>query len=60
MDAVPRDCFLRFDSVAEMVGLSRTTIWRMERRGEFPKRVQLGRNSVAWRLSQISAWMGGR
>ena len=55
-----QDRFLRFGAVAEMIGLSRSTIWRMEQRGEFPKRVQLGGNSVAWRASDLARWMSGK
>lgn len=49
--------FLRFEAVAEMIGLSRSTIWRMEQEGRFPKRVKIGAKSVAWRMSDLSAWM---
>lgn len=52
--------FLRFGAVAEMIGLSRSTIWRMEQEGKFPKRVQLGSKSVAWRQSDLTAWMSSR
>lgn len=52
--------FLRFGAVAEMIGLSRSTIWRMEREGRFPKRVKIGTKSVAWRMSDLLAWMSHR
>lgn len=52
--------FLRFGAVAEMIGLSRSTIWRLEQDGKFPKRVQLGSKSVAWRLSDLNDWMSSR
>jgi predicted DNA-binding transcriptional regulator AlpA len=41
-----------------MTSLSRVSIWRRERRDEFPKRVRLGRNSVAWDLGEVEAWIG--
>lgn len=56
MSAV-QDKFIRFGSLAEMVGLSRTTIYRLEQQGQFPKRVKLGSNSVAWRQSEVLNWM---
>lgn len=34
-------------------GLSRTTIYRRELRGEFPKREQLSARSIAWYESDI-------
>ncbi|WP_134678000.1 helix-turn-helix transcriptional regulator [Ectopseudomonas khazarica] len=55
-----QDKFLRFGAVAEMIGLSRSTIWRLEQDGKFPKRVQLGSKSVAWRLSDLNDWMSSR
>lgn len=58
--AVQQDRFLRFGAVAEMIGLSRSTIWRLEHEGKFPKRVQLGSKSVAWRLSDLNTWMSAR
>ncbi|USR42247.1 AlpA family phage regulatory protein [Ectopseudomonas hydrolytica] len=58
--AVQQEKFLRFGAVAELIGLSRSTIWRMEQEGKFPKRVQLGSKSVAWRLSDLNHWMSSR
>ncbi|MGS0737570.1 helix-turn-helix transcriptional regulator [Pseudomonas sp. GG8] len=52
-----KDRFLRFESIAGLVGVSRSTINRWEKEGKFPKRVQLGSQTVAWRESQISHWM---
>ena len=51
------DRFLREAEVARITGLSRTTRWRMERRGEFPRRRSISRNAVAWLASEIRAWM---
>ncbi|WP_080568347.1 helix-turn-helix transcriptional regulator [Pseudomonas oryzihabitans] len=57
MSAAIAERFIRFDSLAEIVGLSRTTIYRLEQQGKFPKRVKLGSNSVAWRQSEVLNWM---
>lgn len=43
-----------------MVGLSRTTIWRMERKGIFPCRIRLGSNSVGWLEEEILTWIASR
>jgi prophage regulatory protein len=40
--------FLRVKQVMQVTGLSRMTIYRLELAGEFPKRRQLSKNSVAW------------
>ena len=48
---------LREKQVTEMVGLSRVTIWRMERAGKFPQRVQLGDRAVGWIAEEINFWL---
>lgn len=48
---------IRTDEVMERTGLSRTTLWRKQRDGEFPSRVKLGPNSVAWRESDVEEWI---
>lgn len=51
---------LRQDEVCDRTGLSRTTIWRRERDGDFPRRVQLGDNTVAWVESEVEEWIESR
>ena len=48
---------IRAKEVSELTGLSRTTIWRMERKGQFPARVSLGVGSVGWRYSEVNEWL---
>lgn len=48
---------IRKPELLARVGLSDPTIWRMERRGEFPKRVRLGGNSTGWLASEVEAWI---
>ena len=51
---------LRTNDVTQKTGLSRTTLWRLERRGEFPKRIRLGANSVGWRETEVDEWIDHR
>jgi prophage regulatory protein len=51
---------LRWPAVAELTGLSRSSVFRLERRGKFPRRRKLGDNSVAWVEGEVSAWLEGR
>lgn len=51
---------LRFKDVQAKVGLGRTTIWRLERAGEFPKRRELVRGLKGWLESDIDAWIQQR
>ena len=46
--------------VHALVGLSRTTIWRMERMGQFPRRVLLSLRAVGWQESELKAWLTRR
>jgi len=48
---------LRFGEVRRRTGLSRSTIWRMERSGIFPKRVKVSVNVVAWREDELNEWI---
>lgn len=51
---------IRMRQVLQTTGLSRMTIYRLERRGEFPQRRRLGRNSVAWIDEEVDAWVESR
>jgi prophage regulatory protein len=51
---------MRFREVRERVGLSRSTIWRLERQGLFVKRRQLSRKTVGWPEDEVDAWLKGR
>jgi prophage regulatory protein len=37
--------------------LSAPTIWRLERKGKFPKRLVIGIRRVAWRAAELDRWM---
>lgn len=49
--------FLRFPAVRARTGLSRTTIWRLERRGDFPRHRRISRNAVAWAEHEVGEWI---
>lgn len=54
------DKLIRRRQVLDLIGLSHTTQWRMEKAGKFPARVKLGAASVGWHLSEVEAWVRGR
>ncbi len=58
--SVSNDRIIRAKEVVEMTGLSRTTIWRMERYKSFPARVSLGGNSVGWKFNDVQKWVSTR
>ena len=51
--------FLSVNQTCDLVGLSRTTLWRKESRGEFPKKVLLSPMRKGYRKSDIDSWMEG-
>jgi predicted DNA-binding transcriptional regulator AlpA len=51
---------LRSKEVQDMTGLSRTTLWRLERADKFPSRVSLGLNSIGWRFNEVNEWILNR
>ncbi len=51
---------IRTDEVTTRTGLSRTTLWRLERKGEFPTRRQIGANSVGWIEAEVDRWIESR
>ena len=54
------DRIVREPECKRLTGLSRTTRWELERRGQFPARRRLGTNSVGWLESELQAWVAGR
>jgi len=51
---------LRERDVKHLTGLSRVTRWRMEKRGEFPRKVQLAVRCVGWPENEVLAWLRER
>lgn len=45
---------------AHITGLSRTTRWRLEKEGRFPKSIPLGANSRGRLLSELLEWLKER
>jgi len=52
--------YYRRPIVENMLGLSRSTIYRMMNDGEFPRPVVLGRRAVGWRAADVETWIKQR
>lgn len=54
------DRIIRFPELAKLTGMSRSTIWRREKQGEFPSPVKIGKRCVGWKKSEIKNWMNSK
>lgn len=54
------DKHLRRPAVEDLTGLSRSTLYDMMDRNEFPRPVRIGRRAVAWPESKIIEWLAQR
>lgn len=50
----------RIGKVMKATGLSRTTIWRMEKKGRFPGRVQISARNIGWYSDEIMDFVNQR
>ena len=46
--------------VLALIGLSRSTLWRLERAGQFPSRLQVSTRAVRWNLAEVLEWIESR
>lgn len=46
--------------VEQLVQLSRSTIYANVKAGTFPAPIRIGARAVAWRLSEVEAWLEAR
>ena len=58
--SITHDRIIRAKEVMKMIGLSRTTLWRLEKYKSFPARISLGKGSVGWKLSEVQKWVINR
>ncbi len=52
--------FVRPEEVRKMLGVSRTTLWRMVRAGGFPRPVLISERRCGYLLDEVQAWMQAR
>ena len=57
---LPRSRLIRRRALAKMLSVSEPTIWRWERAGHLPPKIQVGPNVVGWDREQIEEWLARR
>ena len=60
MNTLPFRRTIRRPELRQIVPLADTTIYDMERRGEFPRRFNLTARCVVWDLTEVEAWLDAR
>ncbi|GGH18126.1 transcriptional regulator, AlpA family [Cribrihabitans marinus] len=51
---------LRRRDIELIIGLSRSTIYKMIADGDFPQPIKIGARAVGWRESDVSEWLDSR
>ena len=44
----------------KITNLSRSTLWRLEKKGQFPQRINISSNRVGWYEDEVSSWIESR
>jgi len=50
----------KLSEVSEISGLSGSTIYRLAKKGQFPKPIKLGQRSSGWLKSEVEQWLQER
>ena len=49
--------FVRLPEVRNLTGMSKTTIWRLEKVGKFPKSIKVTTRVTVWKFTEIQAYI---
>jgi prophage regulatory protein len=52
--------FLRVNDVCRLLRISKPTLWRLRRANAFPEPTELTDRVIAWRRSEVEAWLRAR
>ena len=55
-----RDTLLTIEEVVERTRLSKPTVYKLIRQGDFPRQLRLCANKVAWLEREVSDWIAAR
>ena len=57
---IPGAILIGRKQLLSIIPLSDRTIYNLEKRGDFPKRIALTSRNVAWDLGEVEAWIESR
>lgn len=58
-EKIPRKILTVID-VEKKLGITRLTMWRLERKGQFPLRIKLTGTKIGWLENELDAWIDKR
>ncbi len=58
--AIDQRGLVRRRQVEQLIQLSRSTIYAAVKAGTFPAPIRIGARAVAWKLSDVEAWIAAR
>jgi prophage regulatory protein len=51
------DRLVRLREIVKLLSISRANVYRLMKMGKFPQSIKLTERTVAWRLSELEAWI---
>ena len=48
---------IRANELAQLLGISNTTLWRWRKRDALPRPISLGPRMVGWKVDDINLWL---
>ncbi|WP_020166618.1 MULTISPECIES: helix-turn-helix transcriptional regulator [Methylotenera] len=54
------DRYIRIKELTVMLGIARSTIYKLMKEDKFPKQIKLTERTSVWRLSVINQWISDR
>jgi prophage regulatory protein len=54
------NALIRLNQLLPKIGLSHSTVWRLERQGLFPRHKLLGSRAIGWLEKDIDLWIESR
>lgn len=59
-DQRPTTTLILSAKISELIPYSQNHLRRLEAKGQFPKRIRIGENRVAWLKDEIDSWIEER
>ncbi len=48
------------DEICEALGISKVTLWELQRRGEFPPAIRVSARRRGWKTEDVQTWLEQR